>query len=772
MIRLSGSVLLFFFLLQLGLATLSCSCLAQEKSKVPTDSEAEESENLAREVYGERYRNARTRQAKSELSREILDGAQSEKDKIRRYVMLRLAKNIAVNAADIELALEATDAITNEYQVEGFQQQLETLAGICKNAQVSSLNDLVEMAEELAEQAIREDEHAAFLKFVDSLGKLAAKSREPELRKLVSEMKEGMELLAEVFKEIEPFRQKLKGEPNDPVANLVVGKYTCFVKNNWKVGLEYLAKGSEEGLKKVAQMELKTETAGKKRMEVGDAWWDLATEQEEEDDQILMKMRAGYHYKQAVASLSGLDKAKAEKRAAEAATFGDITFADSNKSKKTSDSDGSAGELGPVQLSTAVVEYDLAAAFDDVIVGGGGRYLIFHLSTLNKLAFFDVMQGKVTNYHSLESNNMRYAAGIDAFYVGYRPKNLLERWSLETFKKQGSVILPFENPLDCIACGAGSRGPVFVGASKAPGGFVDGKSLKPIVFQVLDHRYNRKDAQVFGAGPETRMRASFNGQTFTNWSTNVSPAGFRAIVLSGRQAHTFYEHDTVGYQMPSPDGQLIHTGKGVFTRQLKPFSGNNKLFAQSFSIPAVMGNYSVRVVRNDDAKDNAGATSAMTFHVNGNTDVLFRKDRIRLRSGKYGDFFSRELVALDKRVYFLPVCNLVVTLPISNKTVVMQQVDLSAELERNGADYLYVESRPITTVLSRKQYRYQIQAKSNGGNLKYEVETGPGGMKVSASGLVTWRAPISDSGKQHDIIISVKDSNDKTVSHSFKLMVE
>ncbi|MEE2642554.1 MAG: hypothetical protein VX768_18125 [Planctomycetota bacterium] len=58
------------------------------------------------------------------------------------------------------------------------------------------------------------------------------------------------------------------------------------------------------------------------------------------------------------------------------------------------------------------------------------------------------------------------------------------------------------------------------------------------------------------------------------------------------------------------------------------------------------------------------------------------------------------------------------TLPISNRTVVSHQVNLDQELEKAGIDYLYVVSRPETTVAAGKQFRYQLETRSKNGGVR------------------------------------------------------
>lgn len=749
---------------------------AQDKVPPPTDEQAADATKLVREIYEPEYRAAATPSDKANLARSILDAALAENDLTARFVMLRLARNIAINAGDVGQTQDCLDAIDKYFDVDVLQMRMESAVRLCSKVDPESSDDLMSFVEDSVRSGLHADRYEMLNPLAKAFGVFAAKSRSSSAKEKASEIQQQIKRSAAIYKKAAPFVEALKANPVDPEANLAVGSYYCFVKHRWAEGLKMLSRGSDPDLAELAQTEIKATDSKEDQLRLGDLWWEQALKQTDNNIQVAMKLRAGQHYLKCSGKLKGLSAAKARKRAEEAAQLGQLARTDAatanNESRPSGDRNTSREELLPVQLREPVVEYKLPAAFDDVVVGGSGRYLVFHLSTLKKLAFFDVMAGEITQYVPLESNDVRYTCGAESFYIAYREHNTLQRWGLKSFKKELTVPVPFENPIDMVILGAGSTGPLFIGAKKAPGLFLDAKRLRPINFQVLDHRYNRSDAKLYGAGPETRMRASFNGQTFTNWSTNVSPAGFRVMVVAGRQVHCFSQHDTMGYLMPSPDGELIHTGKGIFTRQTRPFTGNDKLHAQSFSIPAVHGIYSLRVVRDDNRKVNVDTKSSVTVHVNGNSDPLLTLPGIRVRPGNYGDFFSRETVALDKRIFFIPACNLIVTLPNSNQLVVMHQVDLEKEFEKAGIDYLFVDSRPIIQIAAGKQYRYQINVRSKNGGLKYKLDSGPPGMKVSSSGVVTWRTSRKDAGSESSVIVSVSDAKNQSVTHSFKIRVQ
>ena len=92
-----------------------------------------------------------------------------------------------------------------------------------------------------------------------------------------------------------------------------MGKYECFFKGDWEKGVSNLALGKDDNLKAVAAMELKRPASSTEQAKLGDDWWDLA-EKQEGVTRLQMQQRAAYWYQKAMPGLSGLTKAKVEKR--------------------------------------------------------------------------------------------------------------------------------------------------------------------------------------------------------------------------------------------------------------------------------------------------------------------------------------------------------------------------------------------------------------------------------------------------------------------------
>src|SRR5262249_31412702 len=115
------------------------------------------------------------------------------------------------------------------------------------------------------------------------------------------------------YEEVKEQAAKLEKTLDDPEINLAVGKFRCWLKGSWEKGLPLLARGSNARLQAQAEKDLAAPTEAVARVQVADGWWDLA-QVEQGIAKMHLLQRARYWYEQAVPELTGLTKARVEKR--------------------------------------------------------------------------------------------------------------------------------------------------------------------------------------------------------------------------------------------------------------------------------------------------------------------------------------------------------------------------------------------------------------------------------------------------------------------------
>jgi hypothetical protein len=73
---------------------------------------------------------------------------------------------------------------------------------------------------------------------------------------------------------IGPALERLQVAPDDPDANLAVGRLLCCYQADWSRGLPHLIKGADTSLSVLAEMELSHGSEPTAWAQLGDGWWE------------------------------------------------------------------------------------------------------------------------------------------------------------------------------------------------------------------------------------------------------------------------------------------------------------------------------------------------------------------------------------------------------------------------------------------------------------------------------------------------------------------
>ena len=171
---------------------------------------------------------------------------------------------------------------------------------------------IAEYALPVADQAMSEGN----LALATELGKLAVraaiKGRDKEVLERVRTQAKQYEEVATAYTEVEKATATLAQKPQDPEANLTVGKYHCLIRGDWETGLPMLAQGSDADLKALARRELERVSVAEAQAALGDQWRALAAKNKGLAKRQV-QARAVFWYRKALPGLSGGAKGAAEK---------------------------------------------------------------------------------------------------------------------------------------------------------------------------------------------------------------------------------------------------------------------------------------------------------------------------------------------------------------------------------------------------------------------------------------------------------------------------
>jgi hypothetical protein len=291
---------------------------AGEKTAVALPADLQTATKLVSDVYKDDIAKAKKPEEKAALAKKLLQaGIDEQKDMAGKYALLMQAKDTAVSAGELDSALASLAELDKSFQFDVLRLKADTLASLDKTATTSAVHKAINARSNQAlDEAVRLDRYDLAKKFSDLALASARKANDPSLVLAATNCATEVTAIELAYRDVAKVLPVLDKMPTDPAANLQVGKYRCFMKGDWDGGLAMLALGSDPIIKQLAAKELEGLPDADAQASVGDGWWDLADKQQGIASQRIRSHAASF-YTLAAPSLSGLAKARVEKRLAE-----------------------------------------------------------------------------------------------------------------------------------------------------------------------------------------------------------------------------------------------------------------------------------------------------------------------------------------------------------------------------------------------------------------------------------------------------------------------
>jgi signal transduction histidine kinase len=278
------------------------------KRPIPDDAALAKSRELLKELYIQPRAARATPDRAAFVKRLLADAVRVDSQSPDRYEMLRVARDEAARLGDVRSAIAACAVLEREYRVESMPMRLKVLEELKKAAKtLQPVDGAFQEASRLTRQAFDADRydialaaHEIRIEFGRIIGaKLQPKHgpvnyrkaapfsgtkdspQEKLLKAELARLQQESELLtdAQTMQEAE---QKalavLATKPSDPDACETVGRYLCFVKDEWDLGLPFLGRAADIKLRFLASIDLTKNRTPTETLSLGDEYFDLASE--------------------------------------------------------------------------------------------------------------------------------------------------------------------------------------------------------------------------------------------------------------------------------------------------------------------------------------------------------------------------------------------------------------------------------------------------------------------------------------------------------------
>jgi len=289
----------------------------QERLAPPTKEAREAAEKIVTELLGAQIEQANRgpAEAKLALAKSLFKQAGETNDNpAARFVMYQKARDLAVAAGDVTVAMSAIDKTAALYEIDAPSDRFTTITGLAKNIHSQEAGQAaLDAALSAIDEAILADDFDVATKLVRLATSFAARLHNGPIASQLKTRPAEIEQLKKEFAKATEAQAKLKDQPDDPAANLTVGYFQGPLKGDFEQALPYLAKGSDPVLRELTKTELAgpTESAGQAKL--ADDWWDAA-ERQHEPAKSHIRGHAVKLYEKALPNLKGLTKAEAESR--------------------------------------------------------------------------------------------------------------------------------------------------------------------------------------------------------------------------------------------------------------------------------------------------------------------------------------------------------------------------------------------------------------------------------------------------------------------------
>jgi len=292
-------------------------CSAEDKLALPTIDEQSAARRTIAEIYKSDYDKAKTPFERVALAKKLIEvGNDTKDDAAAQFVLWRIAKDIAVRAADYDLAVSAISKLNDRFSVDALSMKVEALESVAKASEaVQDYKTLAPAAASLLEDAINGERFDLADRACDKMLEFNQKLGDSNGITRAQSRQRGLAKIETAFKELAGALTLLQTQPTDSAANNSVGRFRCFIKNDWVKGLPMLARSGNEALVRISKEDLGNPEEPSSQVALADDWWNFADD-EKDDAKAAIQIRAAYWYQKALPKLSGLAKEKAEKRAA------------------------------------------------------------------------------------------------------------------------------------------------------------------------------------------------------------------------------------------------------------------------------------------------------------------------------------------------------------------------------------------------------------------------------------------------------------------------
>ena len=295
------------------------------KRPVPDKDAQDKAEKSLKETYRADYAKNKPEDRLALAAKLLQPGRENRADPAAWFVLLREARDAALQAERPRLTIEAINEMDKWFILDAFAMKQEMLNALAQKGGSDVLLAVTRTSLSQVEEALDADNYDAAPRMLE-IAETAMRKAEED-KKFANSNKSVLEKLHEAIESnrrevqeakraypaVAAAKEKLRQAPDDAESNLVVGPHLCFYQGRWDEGLPLLAKGGAAETATLARQDLTPPANLKAQTTMGDGWWSLMKRDSVRERRHLLE-RALAWYELAQPVLTGEDKTRVTER--------------------------------------------------------------------------------------------------------------------------------------------------------------------------------------------------------------------------------------------------------------------------------------------------------------------------------------------------------------------------------------------------------------------------------------------------------------------------
>ncbi len=261
-------------------------------------------------MYRDEFKNG-TPEGKQRVAAQLYNQSLNEPEPAMELASLQLAARLMSGAGDFQRAMAICDRMADRFQMDISPVKADLLSASFAYARTSGARaDLAEVCVAAGFQAIADDDYTSAKKIAGLAASASQQSGDDHIVWEAGFLEEEAARDAKAFERVKNLAALLRDHSLDPAANLALGKFLCFVKDDWARGLPMIARGNDRALKNVAEIEIgDPPRSPASQIALGNAWWDLSGSVPA-GEKIHYQARARYWYLKGLADSKEPDRTR------------------------------------------------------------------------------------------------------------------------------------------------------------------------------------------------------------------------------------------------------------------------------------------------------------------------------------------------------------------------------------------------------------------------------------------------------------------------------